>query len=120
MLLRVLKTTGALATIGSGLVLVLKPRSVSGFTGLDPASPRGITEVRSAMGGLFTALGIAPLVYRSDAMYRALGLGYLAIAAVRAVSMLVDRSWNQRSNWLSLGFEAVFGWIMLRPVRVSE
>ena len=119
MLLRLLKVIGALA-IGSGIALVLRPRAVSGFTGLDPASPRGLIEVRSAMGGFFTALGGAPLIYRSDEMYRALGFGYLAIALVRAVSMLVDRSWRERSNWISLGFEVFFGWILMRPVRAAE
>ena len=38
------------ATVGSGRVLVVRPDSAGGFTGLIPDTPRGITEVRAAMG----------------------------------------------------------------------
>ncbi len=48
-------------TVASGLVLVVKPESVSGFTGLAPDAARGVTAVRAAMGGLFIALGLTPL-----------------------------------------------------------
>jgi len=41
-----------------------------------------------------------------------LGLGYLAIAAVRLVSIFLDQS-TASSNWISLAIEVVFGVILL-------
>ena len=61
MLLRLLRFAVLAATVASGLVLVVKPESVSGFTGLAPDAARGATAVRAAMGGLFIGLGLTPL-----------------------------------------------------------
>lgn len=112
MLLRLLRTVVLAATVASGLVLVVKPESVSGFTGLAPDVARGITEVRAAMGGVFIALGVAPLLLRRPAE-RVLGLVYLAIAAVRAPFMFADGSAAEQSNWISLAFEVAAAGILL-------
>ena len=70
-----------------------------GFTGLKEIGPRGISEIRAILGVLaFTVLGI----------------GYLAIAVVRAFSILFDKSYD-RSNWISLAIEIVFGIILVIP-----
>ena len=112
MLLRLLRLVVLAATVASGLVLVVKPESVSGFTGLAPDAARGITEIRAAMGGVFIALGVAPLFLRRPAE-RVLGLVYLAIAAVRAPFMFADGSAAEQSNWISLAFEIVAAAILL-------
>ena len=112
MLLRLLRFLVLAATVASGLVLVVKPESVSGFTGLAPDAARGITEIRAAMGGVFIALGVAPLVLRRPAE-RVLGLVYLAIAAVRAPFMFADGSAAEQSNWISLAFEVAAAGILL-------
>lgn len=112
MLLRLLRFVVLAATVASGLVLVVKPESVSGFTGLAPDAARGITEIRAAMGGVFVALGVAPLVLRRPAE-RVLGLVYLAIAAVRAPFMFADGSAPEQSNWISLAFEVAAAGILL-------
>ena len=117
MILQVLRVVGALSTIATGLISVLRPLSVRGFTGLSPDSPRGITEIRAVLGGLFVRLGVAPFLLRQPsaaqaAAYRVLGIGYLAIGAVRLVSMVVDKS-VQQSNTISLAFEVIFGVILV-------
>ena len=112
MLLRLLRFVVLAATVASGLVLVVKPESVSGFTGLAPDAARGITEIRAAMGGVFIALGVAPLFLRRPAE-RVLGLVYLAIAAVRAPFMFADGSAAEQSNWISLAFEVAAAAILL-------
>ena len=112
MLLRLLRFLVLAATVASGLVLVVKPESVSGFTGLAPDAARGITEIRAAMGGVFVALGVAPLVLRRPAE-RVLGLVYLAIAAVRAPFMFADGSAEEQSNWIRLAFEVGAAGILL-------
>jgi hypothetical protein len=112
MLLSMLRFAVLAATVASGLVLLVKPESVSGFTGLAPDMPRGITEIRAAMGGVFVALGLAPLILRRPAE-RVLGLVYLAIAVVRAPFMFADGSEAEQSNWISLAFEVAAAAILL-------
>lgn len=112
MLLRLLRYAVLAATVVSGLVLLVRPESVSGFTGLAPDTARGITEIRAAMGGVFIALGVAPLFLGRPAQ-RVLGLVYLTIAAVRAPFMFADGSAGEQSNWISLAFEVAAAAILL-------
>ncbi len=111
LILRILQVIAALATAATGCVSLLAPRKVTEFTGLEPVGGRGITEIRAVLGALFVALGVAPLFLGPPA-YRMLGIGYLAIGAVRAVSMLVDHS-AVRSNVISLVSEAALGVILV-------
>ena len=112
MLLKVLQIICAVGTILTGLVSLLFPRRVTGFTGLEPRGGRGITEIRAVLGAFFVALGAVPLILGSDATYLMLGIAYLVVGAVRAVSMFVDRS-VERSNVISLVAEIIFGVILV-------
>ncbi|MBI5354712.1 MAG: DUF4345 family protein [Chloroflexi bacterium] len=114
MFIQILHITAAVATILTGLVSLLKPESVTGFTGLHPEGGRGITEIRAVLGGFFIALGAFPLFVQSPIAYMMLGVAYLAIALVRGVSMFVDKSVTQ-SNVISLVVEIVFGIILVIP-----
>jgi len=109
--LQILQIVAALATAATGLFSMLAPTKVTGFTGLQPVGGRGITELRAVLGALFIALGVAPLFLGAPA-YLMLGIGYLAIGAVRAVSMIVDRSVVQ-SNVISLVTEIILGVILV-------
>lgn len=109
--LLVLKIIAALGTAGTGLLALVKPTAVHGFTGLLADGPRGISGIRSIFGGLFIALGVAPFIFGAPA-YQVLGLGYLAIALVRLVSIFLDKS-TASSNWISLAIEIVFGVILI-------
>lgn len=111
-LLKILQLIAVILTILTGLVSLLAPRSVFGFTGLTAPGPRGITEIRSILGGLFIGLGIAVLVLGTREVYQALGIMYLAIAAVRFVSIFVDKS-SVQSNWISVTAEIVMGVILI-------
>ena len=111
-ILHALKVLGALLTIVTGLVSLFFPQAVTGFTGLLPQGGRGVTEIRSVLGGLFIALGAAPLLLNQPAAYQMLGLAYLAIGVVRLVSMIIDKS-IVSSNIISLAFEFVFGVILV-------
>jgi hypothetical protein len=113
MILQILKIIGCLGTIGTGLLAALRPSAVPGFTGLQTTGPRGITEIRSIFGGLFIGVGAFPLVVGAPTAYRMLGVMYLAIAAVRLVSMLVDGSLSESSNIISLAVEVVFGVVLV-------
>ena len=111
-ILQILKIICALGTVATGFISLIKPRAVKGFTGLDVTGPRGVTEIRAVLGGLFIGLGIAPFILGSAAVYQALGIMYLAIALVRTVSMFLDKSIMQ-SNIISLVVEVVFGVILV-------
>ena len=112
MVLQVLKVIAAIGTIATGLVSLIWPRSVTGFTGLSPVGGRGITEIRAVLGGFFVALGAAPLFLKDPAAYRMLGITYLVVAVVRAASMVIDKSVVQ-SNIISVVVEIVFGVILI-------
>lgn len=114
MIIQILQIIAAIATILTGLVSLLKPESVTGFTGLHPEDGRGITEIRAVLGGFFIALGAAPLILNSPVAYTMLGIAYLGIAAVRGISMFVDKSVVQ-SNIISLVVEIIFGIILALP-----
>jgi hypothetical protein len=108
-ILLILKIVAALATAATGLLAFVKPDAVYGFTGLMAQGPRGVSEIRAVFGGLFIALGLAPIVL---GQYQILGMGYLAIAVTRTISIFLDKSYA-RSNLFSLGIEIVFGAILV-------
>lgn len=114
MIVYILQIIAAIATILTGLYSLLKPAAITGFTGLQPIGGRGITEIRSILGGVFIALGAVPLALNSPDAYLMLGITYLVIGLVRAVSMFIDKS-VVSSNVISLVVEIVFGIILVIP-----
>ncbi len=115
MIIQILQIVAAAATILTGLISLFKPESVTGFTGLRAEGGRGITEIRAVLGGLFIALGAYPLIVNSPIAYTMLGVTYLALGLVRAVSMFLDKS-VVNSNIISLAVEIVFGIILVIPL----
>jgi hypothetical protein len=109
--LMILKYIAAAGTALTGLLALVQPLSAVGFTGLSPQGGRGVTELRAIFGGLFIALGVTPFFLGRPAFVM-LGIGYLAIAAVRLVSIFLDKS-SVSSNWISLAVEIVFGVILV-------
>lgn len=109
--LTILKIIAALATVATGLLALVKPTAVYGFTGLKADGARGVSEIRSIFGGLFIALGIVPF-FLGESAYLALGIAYLAIAVARTFSIVFDKSYD-RSNLISLGIEIVLGIILV-------
>jgi len=109
--LMILKNIAALGTAATGLLALIKPTAIYGFTGLEAMGPRGISEIRAIFGGLFIAVGVAPYVFGEQA-FRILGFGYLGIAVVRLISIFLDRS-TASSNLISLAIEIVFGVILI-------
>ena len=103
----VIKTIAALATAATGLLALVRPSAAYGFTGLNAAGPRGLSEIRAIFGGLFIGLGLAPF-FLGAAAYTILGIVYLAIATARTFSIVFDKSYAQ-SNWISLGIEILLG-----------
>jgi hypothetical protein len=114
MVIKVLQIIAVIATILTGLISLVNPRGVEGFTGLTAPNGRGITEIRSILGGLFIGLGIAVFLLGTRQTYQMLGIMYLAIGAVRFVSIFLDKS-SVQSNWISLAVEILLGILLVVP-----
>lgn len=112
-ILLIVRMIAALATALTGLLGLIKPSAAFEFTGLNPIGVRGVSEMRAIFGGLFIGLGLAP-VFLGTTAYLMLGIGYLALAAARAFSILYDKSYAQ-SNLISLGIEILFGIVLVIP-----
>ena len=111
-ILEILKIVVAIATILTGVVSLFWPLKVRGFTGLEVNGGRGITEIRAVLGGFFIGLGAAVIILDDPAAYLTLGIAYLVVAAVRTISMFVDKSVVQ-SNVISVISEVIFGVILI-------
>jgi hypothetical protein len=107
----ILKIIAALVTAAKGLLAFFKPSATYGFIGLNANGVRGVSEIRAIFGGLFIGLGIAPL-FLGETAFLMLGVGYLAIAAARAFSIVFDKSYAQ-SNLISLVTEIVLGVLLI-------
>ncbi len=112
MVIRVLQIIACVATVATGLYALVSPLSAQEFIGLTVVGGRGISEIRAVLGGFFIALGAVPLILGVPETYKMLGIAYLAVGAVRAVSMFIDNSVIQ-SNIISLAVEIVFGVILV-------
>lgn len=110
----ILKMVAAIGTAATGLLALVRPTAIYGFTGLIAEGARGISEIRAIFGGLFIAMGIAPFIF-GDIAYQVLGFGYLAIGVARLVSIIIDQSMAS-SNWISLAIEIIFGIILIIKV----
>ena len=110
-MIRILQIISVLVTVGTGVLALVKPKSIYKFTGLKAVGARGITEIRTIFGALFIALGIGAIIL---SQYLFLGVIYLALAIVRFVSMiLIDKSTAESSNLISFLIEIVFGIILV-------
>lgn len=112
-MLQALKVVSAVLTVATGLLAAIRPSAIPGFTGLQVAGPRGVTEIRSIFGGLFIGVGAYPLVVDEPATYVMLGVMYLTIGAARLMSMLIDGSLSETSNLVSLVVEIVLGTVLI-------
>lgn len=111
-ILKIIQIIAVIGTILTGLVSLIWPLKVQDFTGLTASGGRGITEIRSILGALFIGLGIAVFVLGTRETYQMLGIMYLAIAAARAISIVIDKS-PERSNIISLIVEIIFGILLV-------
>ena len=111
-ILEILKILAGIATILTGMVSLFWPLRVRGFTGLEVSGARGITEIRTILGGFFIGLGAAVLYLNDPIAYLTLGITYLVVALVRTISMFVDKSVVQ-SNIISVIAEVILGIILI-------
>lgn len=111
-ILSILQFIAIIGTLLTGLISLFRPEAVQGFTGLRNDGGRGTTEIRSILGALFVGLALAAFFLDHGVSYPMLGITYLSIAVVRAISMFVDKSVEQ-SNVISVIVEVVFSVILV-------
>jgi hypothetical protein len=111
MIIQILQYIGCALTVMTGLLALFAPERTVNFTGLSPQGGRGITEIRSVLGGMFIALGLAPF-FLGGVAFTVLGISYLGLGIVRLPSIFLDKSSTQ-SNWISVVFEFVFGVVLI-------
>jgi hypothetical protein len=112
MLLQILQYAACILTALLGVYATVLPKNTTGITGLAPVGGRGITEIRVAFGVFFIVLGLFPIITNNPVAFQMLGSGYLLVGAARIVSIFMDKS-SERSNWMSVAFEIVFGLILI-------
>ena len=111
-ILKILQIIAVIGTILTGLLSLIWPKKAEGFTGLRAPGNRGVSEIRSVLGGTFIGLGMAILILATREAYQMLGITYLTIGAVRAVSIFMDKS-KEKSNIISLVVEIIFGLLLV-------
>lgn len=113
-----------LAYLASGLTLVLgllgllNPNLTLGLTGLQVVDPRGLSQARALFGALFLTMGGSMLWAtaarpRARGVLRFAGVLWLASAAGRLLSLLLDGSFSWASILLLLFDLAVAGGALL-------
>jgi len=110
--LSILNQAGAVITAAMGFLGLAAPRLAARLTGLDGVTPPGRSEFRATFGGLFAALGLAPLLSGAPPLYALAGLCWVGAACGRAISIPLDRAATGK-NFAALGFEAVTGALLL-------
>lgn len=102
-------------TILTGVAAMIWPEVMAQFTGLQMTKPRGLVEMRSGIGALFVGMGAAPWILGHPIAYQMLGIAYISIAAARLPAMIIQQSY-EKSNWISLAIEILFGIALLFPL----
>ena len=112
MFLEILQYIVIVLTIIVGLVSLIAPRKIEGFTGIKDTGSRSIVEIRTIFGAVFIGLGLAAFLLDPTVSYPMLGIVNISMAVTRLASMFLDRNF-EASNLISLASETSFGIIMV-------
>jgi hypothetical protein len=93
----------------SGVAGVVSPKSVGLALDLTANTPRGVAETRAGLGGTYAALGGWALFSGDPKAQRAVGITWLGAAAVRLISLRLDRPRTDPAFWAYLAAEIGFG-----------
>lgn len=114
-IISILKMIAVIVTILTGVYSLVQPKRLKGINGLEAATPFAVTEIRAVMGGTFIGLGIAALIFPVMLVYYTLAITYAAIAVIRGIYMIVDKSVD-KSNMILLAYEVVLAIVLYYPV----
>lgn len=112
----IIKIIFALVTAIFGVYSIWQPKAVASASGFDLLGNVGIAELRTAFGGFFLGLGIAPILLGDDAAYQMLGIAYLVTVGVRGLSIFLDGEDIIRRDFIVFGlFELISGVVLTMP-----
>lgn len=102
----------AIITVGLGFAALCSPGLIAKQVGIEASDSFGRSEIRATYGGLFVGLGAACLWLQSYEAYLVAGVAWVAAAAARIVSMLIERDyWGK--NWMGILVESGIGSLFL-------
>ena len=104
-----LGTLSALGLAASGVGIALQPRQASASLDIPAISQRGIAETRAGLGGTYAALGTWSALRATPDAHTAVGMTWLGAAALRLVSLVVDKPRTSPTFWLYLAGELTLG-----------
>ena len=112
----IIKTIFALLSAAFGLYSIVQPKVVARASGFDLLGNVGVAELRTAIGGFFLGLGIAPLILGDDVAYQMLGIAYLVTFGVRLLSVYLDGQEIIRRDFILFGLvELISGLVLTIP-----
>lgn len=112
----IVKIIFALITASFGVYTIWQPKAVARASGFDLLGNVGIAELRTAFGGFFIGLGIAPLILGEDVAYQMLGIAYLVTFGVRLLTIFLDGEDIVRRDFIVFGlFELISGLVLTIP-----
>jgi hypothetical protein len=104
---------GAIATTGMGGLGLFVPNAASRLSGLTATNKTGFAEFRATFGGMFVVMGLIPLLSDQPSAYFMAGMVWLGAALGRVASLVLDRGYTERKNFLGVLVEASFGALLL-------
>jgi len=110
--IQIIKWVAVALTLCFGLYAMIKPNALKRAAGLEATGPGGITEIRSLIGGTFVGLAVAAVILNSNTAFTMLGICYAAIAAIRIISMVLDKSVS-RIGTLNLAIETILAILLV-------
>lgn len=111
-MISILQLIAVIATIAIGVLSLIAPTKIEGFTGIKPIGGRGVAEIRSIFGGVFIGMGLATFLLDKSVAYPMFGIIYLTIGVIRVVTVFLDKS-RESSNFISIASELLFGVLFL-------
>lgn len=90
-----------------GAIMMFAPGLSMRFLGVQPApGRRGISEIRSTIGGFYLGFGLTALLLMETRLYLALSAAFLLSFFGRIISMLSDGGANRAANLALLVLQA--------------
>ena len=107
-----LNFTGALVTIGYGILGLFFPKKAARMVGLEAKTKAGFSEFRATYGGVWLFMGLFALYVGDPYIYAVVGLAWLGAACGRVFSIIIDKA-ATRQNWIGVGVELLGAALLL-------
>jgi len=105
------------ALVASGLMSVIQPQRVADALRIQAIEPRGLTEIRTGLGGTYVGLGSWALLTGTRGAHGAVGVTWLSAGVTRLASMKVDDPEKDAVFYVSLAMELLLGLASLDAAR---